>query len=245
MRWCLSAPKPEADWLTARPFAHRGLHGAGVSENGMAAFAAAIAAGQGIECDVRASRDGVAFVFHDADLGRMTGREGAVEALDAAVLDSIRLPDGGPIPRLSALLALCDGRVPLLIEMKARGTNVGPLCRAVAADLAGWDGAPIAVMSFNPWAVRHGSVQRVGQLFGVILSRRGKGWFRGAIERRLALWIARPDFLACDICDLPSRLSARARRRGMPVLTWTVRSEAERARAAAHADQIIHEMPHG
>jgi hypothetical protein len=60
--------------LTARPFAHRGLHGPRVSENGMAAFAAAVAGQYGIECDVRLSRDGVPMVFHDAALARMTGR---------------------------------------------------------------------------------------------------------------------------------------------------------------------------
>lgn len=210
----------------------------------MAAFAAAIEAGHGIECDVRVSRDGVAFVFHDADLGRMTGRDGSVEGLAAAALDRMRLPDGGPVPRLSALLALCGGRVPLLIEAKARGWTVGPLCRAVAAELIGWNDAPIGLMSFNPWAVWRLREQRAGQLFGLVVTRRGKRRLRGAIERRLALWMANPDFLACDICDLPSRLSRQARARGMPVLTWTVRSDAERARAAAYADQIIHEAPH-
>ncbi len=207
----------------------------------MAAFAAAIDAGDGIECDVRVSRDGIAFVFHDADLGRMTGHPSSIEAMEAAALDRMRLPDGGSIPRLSALLALCGGRVPLLIEVKARGWTVGPTCRAVAEELIGWKDAKIGLMSFNPWAIWRLREQRVGQLFGLVVTQRGKGRLRGAIERRLALWIARPDFLACDICDLPSRLSARARRRAMPVLTWTVRSAAERARAAAYADQIIRE----
>jgi glycerophosphoryl diester phosphodiesterase len=43
------------DWLTARPVAHRGLHDAlhGVIENTASAFAAAIANGYAIECDLR------------------------------------------------------------------------------------------------------------------------------------------------------------------------------------------------
>ena len=65
-------------------FAHRGLHGAGASENGMAAFNAAIAQGYGAECDVRLSRDGVAMVFHDAALSRVTGVEGVVAGRTAA-----------------------------------------------------------------------------------------------------------------------------------------------------------------
>lgn len=242
MRSSLSGQTP--DFLTARPFAHRGLHGAGLSENGMAAFDAAIAAGYGIECDVRASRDGVAFVFHDATLARMAGRGDAVAAMDGAALDTVALPDGGAIPRLSALLARCGDKVPLLIEIKAQGRCVRPVCEAVARDLADRPGMSVAVMSFNPRAVRWCVRQRVGQYHGFIVTEQGKGRWRRAIEHALALWIARPDFLACDIRDLPSRLSRRTRARGRPVLTWTVRSDADRARAAEHGDQIIFEHFH-
>lgn len=210
----------------------------------MAAFNAAIAGGHGIECDVRASRDGVAFVFHDATLARMAGREEAVAALDAATLDGVPLPDGGAIPRLSALLARCGGQTPLLVEIKTDGRQVEGLCRAVARDLDGWPGAPVAVMSFNPYAVRWFLRQRSGQLRGLVVTQQGKGWLRGKIERALALWLAKPDFVACDIRDLPSALSRRARARGLPVLTWTVRSQSERTRAATHADQIIFEVGH-
>lgn len=190
-----------------------------LSENGMAAFDAAIAGGFGIECDVRASRDGVAVVFHDAVLTRMTGRDEAIAALDAATLDQITLPDGGAIPRLSALLARCGGHTPLLVEIKAQGRQVEALCAAVARDLAAWPRAPVAVMSFNPWAVRWFVRQRVGQINGLVVTQQGKGRWRGAIERALALWLSTPDFLACDIRDLPSRLSRHAQARGMPVLT--------------------------
>lgn len=238
----------QPDFLTARAFAHRGLHGAegvpGSSENGMAAFDAAIAAGHGIECDVRASRDGVAFVFHDARLTRMAGRDGEIAALDAAILDGVTLPDGGAIPRLSALLSRCKGQVPLLVEIKTEGRQVETLCEAVARDLDRWPGAPVAIMSFNPYAVRWFMRQRVGQVRGLVVTQQGKGRIWSVVERALALWLSKPDFLACDIRDLPSRLSRRARSKGLPVLTWTVRSPAERACGVAHADQIIFERPY-
>ena len=63
----------------------------------------------------------------------------------------------------------------------------------------------------------------------------------GMIRRRLWLWHARPDFLAYDIRDLPSRFAAAQRRRGLPVLTWTVRSAEHVERAAQHADAPIAE----
>jgi glycerophosphoryl diester phosphodiesterase len=57
----------------------------------------------------------------------------------------------------------------------------------------------------------------------------------------LALWRARPEFLAYDVRDLPSRFAARARARGLPVVTWTVRDAAGEQAAFAHADEIIFE----
>ncbi|HKY80170.1 MAG TPA: glycerophosphodiester phosphodiesterase family protein [Sphingobium sp.] len=231
--------------MTARPFAHRGLHGAGVSENGMAAFRAAIAAGFGIECDVRSSSDGVALLFHDEALPRMTGAYGDVGDKDVHALDGLRLPDGGAIPQLEALLALGKGEVPLLIEIKAEGRVVGATCAAVARDLARHPDALAAVMSFNPLALRWFARHSPQVPRGLVVTEQNRRGWGGAIRRSLALWAARPDFVACDIRDLPSPLSTRARRRGLPVLTWTVRSEADRARAAAHADQIIYEVPKG
>jgi glycerophosphoryl diester phosphodiesterase len=48
-------------------------------------------------------------------------------------------------------------------------------------------------------------------------------------------------FIAYDIDDLPAEPPLRARRKGLPLLTWTVRTEAQRQRAAQCADAIIFE----
>lgn len=233
---------PDLTFLTARPFAHRGLHGGGRSENGMAAFRAAIAAGFGIECDVRLSADGVAMVFHDATLDRLTGQAGAVGARDAVALNALALPDGGPIPRLAELLALVtSSAISLLIEVKVEGRRVGPICSAVLADIKATGGKGIAVMSFNPLVSRWFAIHGPEVPRGLVVTQREKHGLRGAIDRTLALAIARPDFLACDMSDLPSPFATRARRRGLPVLSWTVCTPEQRARAAHYADQIIFE----
>ena len=83
-----------ADFLRL-PIAHRALHdrAAGRPENSRAAIRAAVAAGYGIEIDLQPSADGVAMVFHDDTLQRLTGREGPVSALTAAELQATRLRD--------------------------------------------------------------------------------------------------------------------------------------------------------
>ena len=233
----------ELDRLTALPFAHRGLHGGGRIENSRAAVEAAVAAGHGVEIDVRASRDGGVFVFHDATLDRLTAERGELAERSSAALQAIRLAGSEEtVPALVDILRLVGGRAPVLVEVKSPARRVARLCSAVYRSMEGYRGS-VGVMSFNPevprWFGRN--APRVPR--GLVVSESDRRGVRGRIERTLALWRARPHFLACDIRDLPSRLAARRRRRGMPILTWTVRSDEERERAALHADQIIYEVP--
>lgn len=234
---------PETGWLTGRPYAHRGLQGRGQLENSRAAFEAAIEAGFGIELDVQSSSDGEAVVFHDYELERLTGAEGPVSGLRLVQLQRVMLKGmEETVPSLGEILDLVAGRVPLLIEIKSPRRRVATLCRSVLGALAGYEGH-VAVMSFNPevggWFARHAP----GVSRGLVVSESGKRNVRGRMERRLALWRARPDFLAYDIRDLPSRFASGERKRGLPVLTWTVRNRRDEEIASAYADQIIHELP--
>lgn len=236
-----SSPSRQAELadLIAKPFAHRGLHGKGRPENSRAAFEAAIAAGVGIELDVQGSVDGQAIVLHDYELERLTEGDGAVRTLGAAELGRIRLKGSDEtIPTLKEVLTLIAGRTPLLIEIKSPGRRVAGLSRAVLRALEGY-GGPAAVMSFNPGIARRFARAAPDMLRGLVVTENRAPWRRW-IRRRLALWWARPDFLAYDIRDLPSRFAAAS---GLPVLTWTVRGDEERARAAQYADQIIYEIP--
>ncbi|MET1111124.1 MAG: glycerophosphodiester phosphodiesterase family protein [Allosphingosinicella sp.] len=237
--------RAELERLGAVPFAHRGLHGGDLVENSAAAIAAAVAKGYGVELDVRLSRDGEAMVFHDDALGRLTFEEGPVAGRTAAELQAVRFrAGGGPMPRLSEILALIAGRTPLLVEVKSREWRATALCVSVARALGGY-GGPVGVMSFNPEVARWFARYEPQVLRGLVVTEHDRRGLRGRIERPLFLRRARADFLAYDIRDLPSAFPAAARRRGLPVYTWTVRSEADRARAAAHADQIIFEAPPG
>jgi glycerophosphoryl diester phosphodiesterase len=235
--------RSELDALGAAPFAHRGLHGGARVENSNGAFRAAAEAGYGIEMDVRLSADGWAMVFHDETLDRLTGKSGPVAALTAEALRSIRLYTSNEVmPVLGEALAVIAARVPVLIEVKAPDRHVAALCEAVARGLEDYAG-PVGVMSFNPEVGRWFARRAPERLRGLVVSERGKKGLRGRIERRLALWRSRADFLAYDVRDLPSGFAAAARAGGHKVYTWTVRTEAERTRAALHADQIIFEMP--
>lgn len=234
-------------WLTGWSYAHRGLHQPdGPLENSLPAFRAAIAAGHGIECDVQQSRDGQAMVFHDWTLDRLTDQTGPVRARDAADLRQVRLDcHSGHLPALQDALRLIAGRVPILVEVKSRrDVDWKPLARATRDVLATYRG-PAAMMSFDPrivrWLLRRTSRNPVGLVIGRHEwgASGGRGGF--ATWRGLAIRWIDPDFIACDIADLPDPGIARFRARGLPVLSWTIRSPELAARAALHADAPIAE----
>ncbi|MES2493468.1 MAG: glycerophosphodiester phosphodiesterase family protein [Pseudomonadota bacterium] len=240
-RWL--APAPDAarvGWLCGRTVAHRGLHGAGVPENSLKAFAAALERGLGMECDVHMSRDGWPVVFHDWELDRLTGETGPIGDRSAEQIGAIVLAGSTEgIPLLRQVLDLVAGRQPLLIEVKSRRQHrVGALCMALRRDLQGYTG-PHAVMSFDPRVARWFAAKSPATVRGLVVSEEHAKTLFGRLRRHLGLWHARPDFLAYDVRDLPGRHPAAQRRRGMPVATWTVRSAADRERAAAHADALI------
>ena len=107
-----------------RRFAHRGVAQA-APENTLGAFEAAAALGlEGIELDIRLSRDGVPVVIHDANLTRLTcGHPAAhsnarVEDLDWEALAQVEIPyanhtldDEPPDGVENEFLALRPGRV--------------------------------------------------------------------------------------------------------------------------------------
>lgn len=239
---CPPPAKARVAWLAHGTYAHRGLHGPGVPENSPSAFAAAMERGLGIECDVQRTADGQAVVFHDWVLDRLTDEAGPVLERVGAALTAIRLKDGtDTLPSLPEVLHLIGGKVPLLIEVKSRrDLPVGPLCAAVRDALVRYSG-PVAVMSFDPRVSRWMRQHSPDITRGLVVSEENKRGLKGMLERHWSLWLGRPEFLAYDIRDLPSKFAQSQRKRGLPLLTWTVRSPELRERAARFADAPIAE----
>jgi glycerophosphoryl diester phosphodiesterase len=243
---------PGLDWLTARPIAHRGLHdaAAGVIENTGTAFTAAITGGFGIETDLQISGDGQAMVHHDDALGRLTEGSEPLATMNAAAIGATRFK--ATTDRILTLGELCDlvaGRVPLVIELKSRFDGDLRLAGRAAEVLADYTG-PAAVMSFDPALIA--AVRRLAPWLprGIVAERHYTHYEWDALSAtdkfRLAFLLhaprTRPQFVAYAIRDLPAVAPLIARHGfGLPLLTWTVRSEADRLRAGRFADQMIFE----
>lgn len=250
-------PALHADFLRL-PLAHRALHDGGARrpENSLPAVRAAIREGYGIEIDLQPSADGVAMVFHDESLDRLTYDTGPVNGRSAAELQRIRVRESAePIPSLRQVLAEVGGRVPLLIELKDQTGTMGPvdrgLERAAAEALRGYAG-PVAVMSFNPSAVGRMAEYLPEVARGLTTYAFPADDFPPEagpelIAHRLALAeIADFDrvgasFLSHHWRDLGRPRVAELKARGAAILCWTIRSPAEEVEARRIAQNITFE----
>ncbi len=108
-------------------YAHRGAS-AYAPENTMSAFRLGVEMGaNGIETDIRKTKDGIPVLFHDANLLRLAGVDKPIAALTYTELSGVRInaPDGASsdtIPTLGEFLAFVKNTtVAIALEIKAEG----------------------------------------------------------------------------------------------------------------------------
>ena len=168
----------------------------------MAAFARAVEAGYGIELDLHLTRDGKLAVIHDASLKRTCGVDLKIEDLTLAEARDYPLEESDErIPEFCDFLRLVDGKVPLVVELKAEGRNEKALTDAAMRALADYTGL-YCVESFSPAVVdylkkAYPAVVR-GQLAGA-LNKEKKTITRlqdMLLKNLLVNLAGRPDFVA-------------------------------------------------
>ena len=238
-------------WL-CRPIAHRGLHNldAKVIENSRSAVKAAMAKNFAIEVDLQPDCDGNPMVFHDETLDRLTNSSGRVDELSVSELRSISYrisPD--TILALEDLLTIVGGKVPLIVEIKSMWRDQHRFVEKIVAKFNNYDGK-FALMSFDPAIMMIVKSLAPDICRGLVAERfrdtaywKHLSWGQKFVLKNL-LWSFRvqPHFVAYNIADLPTvgtHLFSRILRR--PLLTWTVRTEADKRRALKYADAMIFE----
>lgn len=236
------------------PLAHRAYHNRAEArpENSPAAVRAAVAAGYGIEIDLQLSQDGVAMVFHDEAMERLTTATGFVKDYTAAQLGRIKLRDSDEtIPTLAEILALIAGKVPLLIEIKdqtdAMSETDGRLEAATAAALADYHG-PVAVMSFNPHSIAHMARLAPQIPRGLTTSAYDPADWAPLAPETCDLLRGIPDydrtgssFISHEAADLTRPRVADLKAQGAAILCWTIRSPDAEALARKVAQNITFE----
>ncbi|MEW2382174.1 glycerophosphodiester phosphodiesterase [Micromonospora sp. NPDC047707] len=223
----LTAPHPYLDAPAPLAFAHRGGAADG-DENTAAAFARAVELGyRYVETDVHATADGVAVIFHDATLRRVTGEAGRIADLRWADLATVRIGGEAVVPRLDEVLDAWP-QVRFNVDVKAdRGVEpaVTTVTRSGAADrvlLASFSDARLTRMR----ALTQG---RVATSLGM----------RGVARLRMASLTGRPLRLPESVvaAQVPVRYGrvrvtdrrflAYCHRIGLQVHVWTIDEPAE------------------
>jgi len=225
--------------------AHRGLHDKekGVPENSLAAFQKAVERGHAIELDIRITADGELIVFHDLELQRMTGVPGQVTKWTLRDLKKLRLlGTEEQIPTVDEMLALVNGQVPLLIEIKNDSpADVGRLEPLLMEKLAQYPGHFI-LESFEPqvliWLRRNAPQYIRGQL-GYYSKNDPK--MTNYYKYLLFNPLVKPDFIAFQIGSIDHKLRLACKNKGIPLVGWTVRTQEDLKRARQLCDGIIYE----
>lgn len=229
---------PENHWLRTKPIAHRGYWGGDVPENSRAAYERAAEKGYPIEIDVYLTKDEKIVSFHDGTLKRMTGGEGGVWDYTYEELQQFRLGNSQEtIPLLSEVLAIAEGRSPLLIEIKEQ-KNENIVARLLEA-LEGYAGE-YAVQSFMPQYIHEVKRRAPAVIRGILASDSGaSNPFKNFIMRNMSLnfWI-RPDFVSYVYTGYPL---PRRKVKNKVKLAWTVTSREIWQKISPFVDNIIFE----
>jgi glycerophosphoryl diester phosphodiesterase len=226
-------------WIpTGRPlvFAHRG--GSRLApENTIVAFDRAVAEGvDGLELDVRLSKDGQVVVCHDARLDRTSNTMGAVKDMTASELARVdagyRFTTGDlsypfrwrgfGVPTLAEVLARCP-RHPVIVEMKddtrAMAEATVEVVRAAGAtDRVCLGAFPNAVMRH---ARRDGPEIATSASSGEVLRAMSAGRFGFLPPRRRYQALQLPERRK-RLRVVTPRFVRAARRAGVPVQVWIV-----------------------
>ncbi len=238
--------RPDMTFLRRYHYAHRGFHNASdAPENSLKAFSYALDNDYGIELDVHLTKDEVPVVFHDDTLNRMCNVDARLRDFTLKELQDFTLLDSAEtIPTLESVLELIDGKVPLIIEIKAE-KNTTALCEAVNRCMQNYTGT-YCIQSFYPSVLGWYRNNRPDIVRGQLSSdfkREKKCSFSLAILSCLLTNIyTRPDFVSYN-CKYPYAISRVLCHKlfHAPALAWTVRSVKEFINIKNYFDAYIFE----
>ena len=199
-----------------------------ITENTIPSFEKAIDQGaDGLEFDIRLSKDNQIVVFHDADLKRMSGRTEKIDDMSLAELQTIELyknknqQEDVYIPSLNELVPLLARSKMINIEIKSDSVFHGhgiiqPLIKFL--DTHHLDDKCI-VSSFNPLILMNLRLKRPDTIIGFLYNRNSV--LHGL---RNLLWILRvhPDNLHIHYSLLNSWIVRWARKKGMRINSYTI-----------------------
>tara|TARA_B110001469_G_C9561521_1_gene278544 strand:+ start:144 stop:824 length:681 start_codon:yes stop_codon:yes gene_type:complete len=221
------------NWLNKLPIAHRGLHSNAnnIYENTKESFLAAVNENYAIECDVVLSKDHEVVVFHDENLKRLCNLDKNVSNLTMNELRSLKIYESNSnIISLDEMLHVVSAHVPIIIEIKGKFT---PFIEERIQEIIRSYRGPIALKTFNLKSVEW-LIKFLPYVYKGLVIDSNTNNFEAILDLNI-------DFVSCDIEFIESNLVDRLKKKGLPIITWTVDNEDKKKKANLIADNIIFE----
>ena len=233
-------------WIKETPIAHRGVHTKDIPENSLSAFENALKNNYAIELDVQFTKDKEVVVFHDENLKRMTNDTRNIEDVNYDELKNLRLGNTNEIiPTLEEVLELVDSKVAILIEIKDCKDYI-ELSEKTYEILKGYEGN-YAIQSFNPfileWYKNNASEVVRGQLSGTFTegSESLNSFEKFALKNMLLNFKSKPNYIGYDLEGIPKSKLESLRKKGVPIIVWTVKNKEDMEKAYKYSDNITFE----
>ena len=221
------------NWLNKLPIAHRGLHSNAnnIYENTKESFLAAVNENYAIECDVVLSKDHEVVVFHDENLKRLCNLDKNVSSLTMNELRNLKIYESNSnIISLDEMLHIVSAHVPIIIEIKGKFT---PFIEERIQEIIRSYKGPIALKTFNLKSVEW-LIKFLPYVYKGLVIDSNTNNFESILDLNI-------DFVSCDIELIESNLIDRVKKKGLPIITWTVDNEDKKKKANLIADNIIFE----
>ena len=221
------------NWLNKLPIAHRGLHSNAnnIYENTKESFLAAVNENYAIECDVVLSKDHEVVVFHDENLKRLCNLDKNVSNLTMNELRNLKIYESNSnIISLDEMLHVVSAHVPIIIEIKGKFT---PFIEERIQEIIRSYRGPIALKTFNLKSVEW-LIKFLPYVYKGLVIDSNTNNFESILDLNI-------DFVSCDIEFIESNLIDRVKKKGLPIITWTVDNEDKKKKANLIADNIIFE----
>ena len=221
------------NWLNKLPIAHRGLHSNAnnIYENTKESFLAAVNENYAIECDVVLSKDHEVVVFHDENLKRLCNLDKNVSSLTMNELRNLKIYESNSnIISLDEMLHVVSAHVPIIIEIKGKFT---PFIEERIQEIIRSYRGPIALKTFNLKSVEW-LIKFLPYVYKGLVIDSNTNNFEAILDLNI-------DFVSCDIEFIESNLVDRVKKKGLPIITWTVDNEDKKKKANLIADNIIFE----
>ena len=233
-------------WIKETPIAHRGLHTKDIPENSLSAFENALKNNYAIELDVQFTKDKEVVVFHDENLKRMTNDTRNIEDVNYDELKNLRLGNTNEIiPTLEEVLELVDSKIAILIEIKDCKDYI-ELSEKTYEILKGYEGN-YAIQSFNPfileWYKNNASEVIRGQLSGTFTegSESLNSFEKFVLKNMLLNFKSKPNYIGYELEGIPKSKLESLRKKGVPIIVWTVKNKEDMEKAYKYSDNITFE----